>query len=121
MALGQERTAAAARASRCAPPGDCRFAPEAEPVLSWDMAPPAHLTSVDLLAPGRDPARPRVVVDAFAVATKADIPPHVRLEITVDRGDGRLDRHALTLPADVVGLVGEAFVEVGATSRAATD
>jgi hypothetical protein len=58
-----------------------------------------------------------VVVHASPVTAKASIPARVRLEVTIDRGDGRANRHALTLPADAVGLVGKAFVEVARANR----
>lgn len=80
--------------------------------LSCGMPSDAHIATVDLLAPGRDPARPRVQVLARAVAPDPEGRPRWRHEILVDRGDGQPERFALTLPAEVVGIVGAALVEV---------
>lgn len=71
------------------------------------------LATADLLAPGRDPQRPRVQLFTYEAAPDPHGRARCRHEILIDRGTGTFERFALTLPADAVALVGRALVEAG--------
>jgi hypothetical protein len=74
---------------------------------------PSILASASALAPGRAPDRPHVEVIATAAAPAPDGRPRVRLEVHIGRGDGRVERHGLVLPADAIAPLGRALPLVG--------